>query len=255
MPPGGPPMPPGPPGMFPPPPGPKSRGPLLIAVGAVAAVVLVIATVLAVTGVFDGDDEEEITIASETTEAPESEPETEPDFETTEPEWEPTEEPSSEGGTYSSLEPEAICEVIEPIAAEYMTINHDETDAYSLTDSAYCVLMGEFIDYFEAPFIEVRQDIRPDDPGNGVEEYGNMEGVRSLCEIEEEDVLPQFEKSAYFHGGASSGCVILGQDYSLHVADGNSFWAASIRFGNDGTSLGGEKDLLIELIEAVIEAS
>ncbi|WP_030160530.1 hypothetical protein [Glycomyces sp. NRRL B-16210] len=231
--------------MFPPPQPqqPRSRGPLLFGVAAAAAVVIA-AVVLVVSGVFSGD-EEPTAIATDTSEESEPEP-------TTQPEESPTEEEPASGGAYTPVED--ICAIMEPIVAGYMTIDAAETEVSQLGSAVTCSMAGEFVDTFDRPWIDVKQDIEPDKADLGLEEYGYHEGIRSGCAIEE-DPLPDFEESAYFHGDASSGCVILGHSYGLHAADGNMFLSASVYFSSESSSLGGEEQLLIDLIEAVAAAS
>lgn len=237
-------MQPGPPGMFPPPPQPsRSRGPLLFGVAAAAAVVIA-ATVLVLSGAFASDDEPTV-IATDTSEEPEPEP-------TAEPEEPATEEEPATGAVYTPVDD--LCAVIEPIVAEYMTIVPDETDVTEIGGAVTCSMAGEFVDYFDRPWVDVKQDIEPDRPDLGAEEYGYHEGVRSGCTIEE-GVLPAFEESAYFHGDTAGGCVILGQTYAINAADGNMFLSASVHFGSEDSALGGEEQLLIDLIEAVAAAS
>lgn len=217
---------------------------MLFGAAAVAAVVIA-ATVLVLSGVFSGDDEEPTAIETGTSEEPEPEL-------TTEPEVSPTEEEPAAGGTYAKVDD--ICAIMEPIVAEYMTIDPAETEVDQLGSAVTCSMAGEFTDTFDRPWVDVKQDIESEKADLGVEEYGYHEGIRSGCAIEE-GTLPDFEESAYFHGDASSGCVILGQSYGLHAADGNMFLSASVYFGTEGKSLGGEEQLLIDLVEAVAEAS
>ena len=252
MPPNGPPTPPGSPGAFPSQRGPKSRGPLLIAVGAAVVVIAIVVTVLAVTGVFGGDDDNDAPTATSDEQAETTDPGQETEQEAPEPDPEPTEDIFNEGGFSEDAEANAICEAIAPVVAEYTPINYEMTEAYTLGTMTTCFMVGGSTDPLEAPYIGIWRDIDAANPDHGLQEFGYQEGVRSGCEIEE-GVLPQYDASAYFHGDASTGCIVLGQTYALHVADGDTIWSAEIQFGEEGASLGGEKEILTALFEAAVE--
>lgn len=233
------------PAMLPPSPRP-SRGPLLF--GAVAGAIMVAVTA-AVLIVSTGSDDEPTAIATESSE-PSEDPESEPA--SSETGAEPTEEATVEGGTYTAV-PD-LCAIMEPLVAEYMEIDSAQTEVTEMGSAVSCSMAGEFIDSFERPFVTVTQDIDASNPESGPQQYGYNDGVREGCTIEE-DVLPAFAESAYFHGDASTGCVILGQAYSAHAADGDMFLSALISFGGEGVRTGGEEQLTIDLIEAVAAAS
>lgn len=224
----------------------QSGGPLLV--GVLAAVVVFVAAgmTLVLSGLGDDDDDEPVALSTETSEEPESEP-TEPETEE-----EPTEEATAEGGTYTAV-PD-LCAIMEPLVAEYMEIDSAETELTEIGTQVTCSMAGEFIDSFERPYVTVTQDIDASNPESGPQQYGYSEGVRDGCTVEE-GVLPEFAESSYFHGDASTGCVILGQAYSAHAADGDMFLAAVISFGTEGVRVGGEEQLAIDLIEAVAAES
>ncbi|GAB3995611.1 hypothetical protein GCM10029992_13350 [Glycomyces albus] len=147
-----------------------------------------------------------------------------------------------------------LCAVVEPIAAEYMEIDPEETEVTEIGSAVTCTMAGELTDTFDRPFITVTQDVDSSNPESGTQEYGYHDGVRAGCTIEEE-VLPAFAESAYFHGDAGTGCVILGQTYSMNVADGNMFLSVGISYGTEGASQGGEQQVVTDIIEALAEAS
>lgn len=236
--------------MFPPPPQPKSPRTVLYATIAVAAAAAIAATILVLSEAFSSEDGEPVTIATGESETSEEAEPTGPEQTPTEPE--PTEEATPEGGTYTRVDD--LCALMEPIVSEYMTIDPQETEVDELGDATTCTMAGEPAGTYDRPYVSVEQDIDPALPSNGVEEYGFNEYVRSGCTVEE-GVLPEVEASAYYHGDASDGCVILGHKYALDAADGDMFVTVLISFGTEGGSLGGEERLATDLAEAVIAAS
>ncbi|WP_026928768.1 hypothetical protein [Glycomyces tenuis] len=238
------PLPPGPvPGGFPPPARPgRPRWPLAAAALAAGVALGVLGTVL-VTGVLGEDEQGAVTAPGTESATAEAGPTTAA-AETSEPE----ETAAAETAAYTSLE--NVCAVIEPIAAEYMTVDSEGTVPERTGDDSGCEMVGEFTDAFERPGIYVTQSVFPDDPAGGVAELEFQTTViGGGCEVTEDAAADIWERSVYFTG--AEDCVILGHTHRLLAASGNMYLSVEIWFGGSDASTGDEFKVLTAMAAAI----